>query len=72
MRIVNDDDEMLLPEDVARALKVSREAVMVMARAREIPMFKAGRYWRISRATFEDWLHHRETSYRPAAGGYRR
>lgn len=73
---MNTVDRTLVTEDaayVAERLNVSRAVVMMMARAGEIPMFKVGRYWRISADTLEDWIKSRETAYRrtPSYGARR-
>ena len=51
--------EVLTLEEVAGYLRLSTKTVSRMARAGELPAFKAGNHWRVRRAELEGWIRRR-------------
>lgn len=49
---MNDQEEFLTPQEVARRLKVSKITIYRMAKKGEIPAVKFGNMWRISGSLF--------------------
>ena len=48
-------EEFLTLKDVAELLKLSEKTVYRMAKARDLPGFKAGGQWRFHRADIDRW-----------------
>jgi PTS system nitrogen regulatory IIA component len=53
------ENEVLTLEEVAKYLRLSKKTVYKMARAGEIPAFKAGNHWRVKRPELEAWIRRR-------------
>jgi excisionase family DNA binding protein len=51
-----DEDEMLTPADVGRWLKISRSSTMRMIHAGELPAYKVGGQYRLSKNALQQWL----------------
>ena len=58
--------EVLTLGEVAGYLRLSTKTVSRMARAGELPAFKAGNHWRVRRAELEDWIKRRMETGRSA------
>ena len=56
--------EVLTLEEVAVYLRLSRKTAYRMARAGELPAFKAGNHWRVRRMELERWINHQMGSGR--------
>jgi excisionase family DNA binding protein len=54
-------EKLLTPEDVAAWMGVSPEWVQTMARNKEMPAVRLGRFWRFKESELEEWLQHRRT-----------
>ena len=50
------DLECLRPHEVAAKLKISREHVLRLLRAKKLPGFKMGRVWLIQKCELEEYL----------------
>jgi excisionase family DNA binding protein len=50
------DMQMLTPDDIMRALRLSRSTVYNMIKRGEIPSIKIGNMLRVKKASFEHWL----------------
>jgi excisionase family DNA binding protein len=53
-------DPVLEAEEIAAILKVHPEWVRRKARAREIPAFKVGKFWRMRESTLQRWMAEQE------------
>ncbi len=53
---------LLTPEDIADWLQVTPQWVYEMARTRQIPAIKLGRYWRFDRDSIQAWLIDRQAA----------
>jgi excisionase family DNA binding protein len=49
-------EKLLLPEEVAHLMTVSRITVLRLAKAGRIPAIRVGKVYRFSRAAIEAWL----------------
>ncbi len=49
-------EKLLLPEEVAEMLSLSRITVMRLAKSGRIPALKLGKVYRFSRAAIQEWL----------------
>jgi excisionase family DNA binding protein len=49
--------DILTLEDMAALLRVHQKTVRLMALAKEIPAFRAGRLWRFKKSRIVDWLN---------------
>ena len=58
--------EVLTLEEVARYLRLSRKTAYRMARAGELPAFKAGNHWRVRRVELDGWISRKMGSGRLA------
>lgn len=53
------ENEVLTLDEVAKYLRVSKKTAYKMARAGQMPAFKAGNHWRVRRAELEEWIKRR-------------
>lgn len=58
------EDQLLDPDDLAAVLRLHPSEVRRMARDREIPAIRLGRFWRFRRSSIEAWLAERERGAR--------
>ncbi len=56
------DLQMLTPDDIMRALRLSRSTVYNMLKRGEIPSIKIGNMLRVNKAAFEHWLGQHTTA----------
>ena len=56
------DMQMLTPDDIMRALRLSRSTVYNMLKRGEIPSVKIGNMLRVNKAAFEHWLGQHTTA----------
>ena len=56
------ETEVLTLEEVARYLRLSKKTIYKMARRGELPAFKAGNHWRLTRPELEEWIRRRTRS----------
>ena len=54
------ENRILTADDLADELMFSRQTVIRMARAGELPMFKIRNQWRITASAFDQWKRARE------------
>jgi excisionase family DNA binding protein len=55
-----EDNKILTADDLADELMFSRQTVIRMARAGELPMFKVRNRWLMTSETFDSWKRARE------------
>lgn len=53
------ESEILTLAEVARYLRLSKKTIYKMARRGELPAFKAGNHWRLTRHELEEWIRRR-------------
>jgi len=58
--------EVLTLDEVAKYLRLSRKTAYRMARAGELPAFKAGNHWRVRRVELDGWISRKMGSGRLA------
>jgi excisionase family DNA binding protein len=51
--------EILTLEEVAGYLRLSKKTIYKMARKGDLPAFKAGNHWRLTRPKLEEWIRRR-------------
>ena len=51
-----DSKHVLTPPEAASLLQISEKTLLKMAKAGEIPAFRAGRLWRFPAIALEKWL----------------
>ena len=55
-------EKLLLPEQVADMLSLSRVTVLRLAKRKQIPAVKLGKVYRFGRAAIENWVSAQQTA----------
>jgi len=55
----SEETAVLTLEEVAGYLRLSKKTIYKMARKGELPAFKAGNHWRLTRPELEEWIRRR-------------
>ena len=59
-----DEDRLLSPDEAAHMLGLSAYTIRAMARDRELPALRLGRYWRFRRSSLQEWIAEQERKAR--------